>query len=388
MNILFVWCWAVGSVMIHTLYQLSQNQWFPLSITILARSNKFKSELNNNIIYKSIIMDNILDFFQQPKDQHIDRVINTSLPRFNEIIMQRAISSKVNYMDLASDINETHVSKKAFPQSVFASECTKNNISALINCGISPWMTEFCIAYMSRKYHINPKKIEIYLDENFNSLVPLFSWSPSVAITELLTPAIYLKNNIYHTAQPFENTTLSIDKKRKHYIRLTQEELISIQNQYQQLDSVEMFVWWSEIEQIRLLYNLWLLTDPAMKSKLLSQLPDAANRKDISHAFDNNLIDDAGFSFIINLEDNDNKKTIQWIFDFEWFRAVQDSIYKGSTSISYPTGLSAAWILYLWHTHKIVGMHDCLWFAHQLPLDVLEETRSFLNNNHIHISYD
>ena len=124
--------------MIQTLHRLSESHKFPLSITILARSENFRTEINDDIDYESIIMGNVLDFFEQPSDMSFDRVINTSLPEFNESIMQRALLSEINYMDLASDINETHVQKKLFPQSSMTQEFEKKNICGLINCGISP----------------------------------------------------------------------------------------------------------------------------------------------------------------------------------------------------------------------------------------------------------
>ena len=388
MNILFVWCGAVGSVMIETLQALGQSEQFPLSITILARSDKFKSELNKDIAYKEIIMDNVLDFFTQESDLSLDRVINTALPQFNETIMQRALWAKVNYMDLASDIDETHVKNKSFPQSALAEKFQENNLCALLNCGISPWITEFCISYITRTYSIDPDTITLYLDENFNSLVPLFSRSPSVAITELLTPAVYIENKQYHTAQPFDNVTVcSSNKKRMHYIRITQEELISIQLMYPNMRSLSILAWWSEIEQGRLLYNLGLLTDPEIKSKLLKKLPGAASKEDISHAFDNNLIDDAWFCFSMEIKDTQQSKHIQVSFWFDDFKIIQKGRYKGSTSISYPTGLSAAWILFLWQSHKISGVHDCLSFSHELPLSALEDTRTFLKNNHITMTH-
>ena len=96
---------------------------------------------------------------------------------------------------------------------------------------------------MTKLHTLDPKKITMYLDENFNSLVPLFSRSPSVAITELLTPAVYLENNTYKTTKPFENVTVcSTNKKQKRYIRITQEELISIQLQYPHIHSISMLV--------------------------------------------------------------------------------------------------------------------------------------------------
>ncbi|MBP7062376.1 hypothetical protein KBA84_06335 [Patescibacteria group bacterium] len=85
---------------------------------------------------------------------------------------------------------------------------------------------------MIKKHNITPVSYNLYLDENFNSMVPLFSWSPSVALDEVLTPAFVLDDGVVRFDKPFTLIGYCVGNKCFNYYEITQEELLNMYHHY------------------------------------------------------------------------------------------------------------------------------------------------------------
>lgn len=391
-KILFVGCGAVTSVMLQTLHHISQTYDLNLYYTILTRSDKFQSNLSwLNIDFESLIIEDFETFFGNINiyKETFDRVINTTNPSFNNIILSRATINHCHYMDLASNIELEDVVAGNFEQSKFDLEYKKLGLIAIINAGVSPGLTEFMIWYICQKYHITPQSIKIYLDEDFNCIKPLFSRSPRVAIQELLTLSVYIQDgHILHWGIFEDNKIYSIGHKCKDYIRVTQEELVSIKSAYTHISDLALFAWWSEIEQMRLLYNLGIFQDEIILQALIHKLPNAATRQEIKQAYNKSLIDDAGFEVTIVVDDGIQIRTIQIIFDFRSFQKIQHTPYAWATSIWYPTGVSAGWIWYIAHLamqNHYSGIYNCLQLAQMTNHLIIDQVVQHIQKSYIDI---
>jgi saccharopine dehydrogenase (NAD+, L-lysine-forming) len=120
-----------------------------------------------------------------------DAVINATLPRFNLNIMNAALKSRANYVDLATDVPET-----LLPQEfALSAEWEKAGLTAVINQG-GPFVMNVFARYVADQLD---RVDEIRLRFGWKSppseeLVPTWSpiWCPEIALMEWASePAIY-----------------------------------------------------------------------------------------------------------------------------------------------------------------------------------------------------
>ena len=113
--------------------------------------------------------------------------------------MNLALKYNTNYADLASDIYKDEIiSTLKFDQQILENEFKSQNLFALINLGISPGITNFLIgekihSLKNLPYEVKIKKLEINLLEEIQSKKLIFSWSPKVAIDELVFLQFFIK---------------------------------------------------------------------------------------------------------------------------------------------------------------------------------------------------
>lgn len=393
-NILFIWLWAVWYVLIKAINQSYRKSNIKVNFFVLSRNHEFEGDLAwSDIKYTTIIAEDFKKFLSKKSkfDHKIDLAINCVSPDFNIDLLNRCVINKSAYLDLASNIWLSEIKKLYFEQDKYDAIFKKNNIWWIYNAGISPGISELLISYIIRKYNINPTSIQIYLKENFDSVIPLWSRSPSVAITEMLTEPIYIKDKKINHGEIFSPQNRCIWKKRTHYYRVTQEELISIKKYYPTVRDLGMFVSWSEIEKVKFLYDIWLLSDEKVwKNSLLeilkSKMPRSATPKQIIKANKNKLIDDVWFWRDIKIIwDKEQTHVISLDFDMKWYNKVQKSIYKWATSISYPTWLWASIFANMLLDKEKIGIYDCLQSSYDLEMDQIKNIINFFKHNHIKI---
>ncbi len=286
---------------------------------------------------------------------------------FNKSIMQWCLHNHSNYMDFASILWPEDVRAGRVQQDEFHEAFVEAGLLAVVNAGISPGLTDILTGYLIKKYAITPVSYNLYLDENFNSMVPLFSWSPSVALDEVLTPAFVLDDGVVRLDKPFTLIGYCVGNKCFNYYEITQEELLNMYHHYKDsLRSLKIAVGWSEVEHIKLLYTMGLLSDEQRVGELSlldivkSKMPKAATKEEMIDAMEKWLIDDAGFSFHIELGGHDKIYVVRAVFDFDAFRDLKNTSYYGATSISYPTGISAGYIWWLAQSFAQKGVVSCL----------------------------
>lgn len=395
-KIMFAWFGSVSFVMIQALSELFKQKKELVEFIILSRNKKFENNFKDiNIKYTLILEKDFTCFFENTsKHMHVDFVINTSIPTFNNIIAKRCIHNHTNYVDLCSIIEEKQFKKTAFDQDIFSEAYKKKWLMGIINIWISPGITELLIGYIIKKYDIKAKSIQIHLDENFNSYIPLFSRSPKLALDELVSDAYYIHNKKLEKTWPFHNVSCCNDKKHFNYYRVSQEEIISLKQSYPDIDTIEMFAWGAEIEQIRFLHNIGLLSKEKVgKSSLLdivkSKLPNAAQKYEMIDAWERGFIDDAWFKAKIDIFDKKNNKTsIKIVFDFNAFKKIQNTVYQWATSISYPTWLWAASMLMLSKDYGQPGIQNGVTLGKNCPDKAISSVISFLKKHLISIDIE
>ncbi|MFY4842331.1 saccharopine dehydrogenase C-terminal domain-containing protein [Aliarcobacter butzleri] len=384
MKIVFFGVGAVCSVIARLLYDLSKKSsndeikfLFVVRDIKKAKSHFFKNtEVLNNSEFLEIknfeeIFTNYNNYTKYLEKSTI--FINTSIPDYNLSIMKLALAFKTNYADLASDIyNDNVISSLQFEQQSLNEEFEKNSLFALINLGISPGITNFLIgeriySLSNLPYETKVSKIEINLLEEIQSKQLIFSWSPKVAIEEISYSPLFFKKNKLKKIEPFSKSKTYKFPYFKNFVELYpvfQEEIISLKQSFKDVENIKMFVGGNEIELMKNLYQLNLLSNKycygykdseiSINSIIKDVIPKMKSPEIIEDYIKNKTIKYAEFCAIadiyleISYPQNSKKiKNVESIgISFNKYTNLIKTNYSGSTYISYPTGIGAGILIF------------------------------------------
>ncbi|MBL3520163.1 saccharopine dehydrogenase NADP-binding domain-containing protein [Arcobacter lanthieri] len=384
MKIVFFGVGAVCSVIVRLIYELNNkssntNLRFLFIVRDIEKAKDFffkNKELleNSDFLELKDFEDIFLNSKKYEKYLKISTIfINSSIPSYNIPIMKLALEFKANYADLASDIyNDKVISSLQFEQQTLNKEFEENNLFALINLGISPGITNFLIgerlySLSNLPYKTKVKRIEINLLEEIQSKQLVFSWSPNVAIEEISYPPLYFKKNILKKIEPFSKSKTYKFPYFKNFVELYpvfQEELISLKQSFSDIADIKMFVGGNEIELMKNLYQLNLLSNKycygykdsqiSINSIIKDVIPKMKSPKTIEEYIKNKIIKYAEFSAVADIEmeisypQNSKKiKSTESIgISFNKYTSLIKTHYSGSTYVSYPTGIGAGILIF------------------------------------------
>jgi saccharopine dehydrogenase-like NADP-dependent oxidoreductase len=298
-------------------------------------------------------------------------LINSSIPEFNQEIMKLALVFKTHYSDLASDIYSSKIiDNLQFEQQELHHEFQKNSLLALINLGISPGVTNLLIGERIEHFHNLPhktkvKKIEIFLLEDIRSKQLVFSWAPNVAIEELSFRPAYFKQHKLKRVEPFSNS-LSYEfpyfKGEVDVYPVFQEEIISLKQSFPDVPEIRMFVGGNEVELMKNLYQLNLLShkycfgyedSQASINTIIKEVIPKMKSPDVMASYvKEKIIKAAQFcaaaelSLEIRFDEYKVQSTELVGVIFDSYLDLENTPYSGATYVSYPTGIGAALTLF------------------------------------------
>lgn len=297
--------------------------------------------------------------------------INASIPEFNQPIMKLALFFKAHYADLASDIYSRKILETLeFEQQELHEDFEKNALLALINLGISPGITNLLIGERIEHFHNLPhktkiKKIEIFLLEDIRSKQLVFSWAPSVAIEELSFKPAFFSDNKLQRVEPF-SSSLSYEfpyfKGEVDVYPVFQEEIISLKQNYPDIPEIRMYVGGNEVELMKNLYQLNLLShkycfgDEGSKASINAiikeVIPKMKSPDVMAYYVKEKIIKSAQFCAVAELDleiclgDHKVKSNELVGVLFDSYLELANTPYAGATYVSYPTGIGAALTLF------------------------------------------
>lgn len=379
MKIVFFGVGAVTGVMVRVLQDLAEKRpGKPLQLVLVARNRARAQQHFHNCpeLFETARFIEVADFdvlLGEPQRfrealHNADLLVNASIPAYNLAIMRLALEWGAHYADLASDIYSDRVVKDLrFDQQTLQQEFIDRGLFALINLGISPGVTNFLIgeridSFANLPYQTRVTRIEINLLEEIHSKQLVFSWSPNVAIEEISARPVYLKRNRIKTIEPFSRSKTYKFPYFENFVELYpvfQEELISLRQRYPEVADMRISVGGSEIELMKNLYQLNLLSNKycfgypdsslSINDIIKQVIPRMKSPEVVEGYVRDKIIKYAEFSAVADLSleirypgSRKPQKSIESIgVSFNRYRDLLKTTYAGATYISYPTGVGA-----------------------------------------------
>lgn len=296
-------------------------------------------------------------------------VVNAATPRFNDRILDLAVAAGSHYCDLASEMYDSRTRRTLqFSQERFHDALLTQRRFALINAGISPGVTNFMVGERLRSLgEARPvRAIDLYLLEHIESRRVLFSWSPSVALDELEQKPRYVEGGRMRTVAPFGEARSYAFPHHPGAVMtypVYQEEILSLRRSYPAVGSIRMFAGGSEVDLVRALFQLNLLSkrDVTCVKKGLSVeeivrrvIPEVPAPQEVEKLLEEGVIRDAQFAAMAEVTlaaETTGRGAAAWTREttgvsFHRYRELLGTPYAGATYVAYVTGVGAAVLLF------------------------------------------
>lgn len=298
-------------------------------------------------------------------------LVNTALPRFNCPIIELGIKVGAHTVDLASDMYDEETSRSlTFSQYRHDAELKANGLASLINMGVSPGVTNFLIGehihYLkgAGRKELEIESIDIYLLEDIDADVVIFSWAPSVALEELSQNPRQFTDGRMIVQKPFTGARDYHFPHERRPIRqypLYQEELLSLHRSFPEIDTIGLYTGGSEVELIKALHQLNLLSkehvggnpELTVEAVVRAVMPGMKRPRRIEDYLRSGMIRRAHFCAAAEIRvtesvRNETQTSIETVgLSFLRYHGLLGTPYAGATYISYPTAVGAA--ILAWH---------------------------------------
>ncbi len=371
MHVVFVGLGGVASVMSRCISELAGRTNKAVSFTVFVRDEKqaraalpFLTDILTSARFIEISdFKNILDELDRFKDivHGATVVINTATPSLNTVLLEFAHRIDAHYADLASDMySETALSKLEFEQDSYHEQFKTRGKFALINIGISPGVTNFLIGAHLRDCdatcQFDKKAVRLYLLEEIRSREIAFSWSPQVAFDELEQKPRFFEAGALTTIEPFTSGTeyeFPHFKGVANLYPIYQEEVLSLHHSFPHIQSVQVRSGGSEIELIKNLYQLNLLSKDkpvcidsgvSIDKVVRSVIPGLKTQKELDSMVREGIIMSAQFAAVAEIEKEHVTEVVG--LSYHSYTKLPKTPYRGATYVAYPTGIGAAVLLF------------------------------------------
>jgi saccharopine dehydrogenase (NAD+, L-lysine-forming) len=345
MKILLIGAGAVGSV----LSKLLASDRAVSRIICASRNTKRAKEFikkNNKVKIVSLDASDVGAIVRLAKDA--DLIVNASLPRFNENILEAALQAKTNYQDLASELAD----QKTAEQLKFHERFRKTGRVALINCGISPGVTNLLAREAADELDETEEICFRSLEEQkANELI--LAWSAETMLDELTAPPLIYKGNKFVFTKPFgdsEEYEFPHPFGKRQIFSVYGDEVATVPL-FIKVKNVSYKIAGADIDLSKVLYRLGLFnTKPVYykKEKIVPIeffqriAPKVPTPKEMSRMIKNDTIKNAVYFSAIEAMGKRERRCLKITMSatFPDLKSIPRK-FSGSTYISYPTGLAA-----------------------------------------------
>jgi saccharopine dehydrogenase-like NADP-dependent oxidoreductase len=275
-------------------------------------------------------------------------IVNVSLPRFNETVMEAALKVGAHYQDLASELADQRTAE----QLKFHERFRHAGCVALINCGISPGVTNL-LAREAADELDKTETIHFRSLEEQKASELILAWSAETMLDELTTPPLVYKNKRFASTKPFDNPEeyeFPHPFGKRQVFSIYGDEVATIPL-FLNVKNVDYKIAGADIDLSKVLYRLNLFNKKPVlygNKKIIPVdffrriAPKVPTPKEMSKMIKNGSVENAVYFSAIETIGKKGKNNIKITMSaaFPDLKSIPQK-FSGSTYISYPTGVAA-----------------------------------------------
>src|SRR3989338_2233183 len=198
MKILLIGVGAVGSVISKYLNKDDEVAEVICASNDINRAKEFVNE-GNKIKLIELDASNIDEIAD--KARGVNLIVNASLPRFNENILEAALRVGAHYQDLASELADLRTAE----QLKFNEKFKQAGLIALINTGVAPGVTNLFAWEAADKLN-EVDEIHFRCIEEQKASEFILSWSAETTLDDLTASPLIYRNGEFLLTKPFEDS--------------------------------------------------------------------------------------------------------------------------------------------------------------------------------------
>jgi saccharopine dehydrogenase-like NADP-dependent oxidoreductase len=381
---------AVGSVMLTCMAELAERDGASIRFVVFVRNLEFARDalFHAERLFERIEFVGLPEFdpiweLAPPYKKLLESaqvLVNAAAPNLNERLLRLAEAVGAHAVDLASDMYDEETQHSlTFAQYKHDEALRAKGISALINLGISPGVTNFLVGgrineiRAQERKHLTIERVDLYLLEDMDSDEIVFSWSPLVALEELAQRPRVIEHGRLLVLEPFSSPRIyhfPHEQRPTRQYPLYQEELLSFHRAFPEIAGIGVWTGGAEVELVKSLFKLNLLSKRSIdarpgitvESVVRAILPGMNRPRRIEEYLRTGVIRRAHFAAAAEIRiseqvRNDRQTLIETVgLSYHRYRGLLDTPYAGATYISYPTGVGAA--ILVWHAMEHARQHD------------------------------
>lgn len=306
------------------------------------------------------------------KAQNARLIINASLPRFNENILEAALHVGAHYQDLASELSDL----KTAEQLIYDKKFKQAGLTALVNSGVAPGITNLLAREAA---DILDEVLEIHFrcveEQKANEFV--FAWSAETTLDDVTAPPLVFQNGTFAFTKPFEDSEeyeFPEPFGKRYAFSIYGDEVATVPL-FIKTNVVDFKSSGADIEFSKALYRLGLLSKEPIEYNGLNIIPfeffkkiapKIPSPKHMKQMIDSGVIENAIFALFVEVagKRKNQNMIVTMSAQFPDLKEIT-KIFPGATYISYPTGTAAYSFLKVIPKLKTAGV---------FPPEALEES--------------
>lgn len=345
MKILLIGAGAVGSVISQYLSKDEEVSEVVCASNDIKRAKEFITE-NSKIKLVELDASKIDEIIDKARGANL--IINASLPRFNENILEAALRVGAHYQDLASELADL----KTAEQLKFNDRFKQAGLTALINTGVAPGISNLLAREAADKLD-KVEEIHFRCIEEQKASEFIFAWSAETTLDDLTAPPLVYRNGEFILTKPFEDSEEYEFPKpfgKRHAFSIYGDEVATIPL-FIKTNSVDFKSSGADIEFSKALSRLGLFSKEPMEfngrniipleffKKIAPKVPSPQKMKQM---IDEGIIENAIFALSVELvgKEQEQDMRIKMSATFPDLKEITKK-FPGATYISYPTGTAA-----------------------------------------------
>lgn len=314
---------------------------------------------NNKVFFQRFDVSKKQSFIEFIKNKKPDLIINTAVPKFNELILECCLQTKKDYMDLASCWDPNPNGKPWSPepemkikspykveQLDYQNQYKKAGLTGLIVAGVSPGLTNLfvreAVDFLDETDYVKIRLVDYSGTEDL-----YFAWSKEGLLDEIGCKPLVYENGKFKILEPFSGEEIFDfpppfnDKK----VNLICQDEIGTLPFYIKTNKIDIKDYDNLVDAQKLFYKMGLISKKKILFRGVEISPFEFMCKvlpDVPPSLADKKYENAQFAFLIEAigKKQGKKKAIRYFIMFPKQKEI-NHFNLNANFITYPTALSA-----------------------------------------------